>query len=296
MDLSVNEHGFAGSFYEGKRYRDKVIIYTGSCGMTCEELVAAGTFLLAAGYSVLFLQTGNGAGITEKTCPVSLDDAEHAIAWIHGYFAEITVKIGMAGFALGAEYALLCAVKFSDIGCVAVCSAYDFVMEAVGGKSARFCKSFFQYQGEPVPFSPWFILEEGMIRLTLKSLKDKRYGLGRFWRYLYDRNLPVPRSRILVENMHADVLFLAADNDDVLPAETAAKRMCDVLKKTGYPYRTCIKIYENGSHVLGCPLDFNSRRGKQMKRKLPAVMKNPKAAREAADDSMTQIINFFKMW
>lgn len=296
MDLTVKEHGFDACFYEGKRHHDKVIIYIGCCGMTGGELIAGGTFLLGAGYSVLFLQTGGGQGITEESCPVSLDDAGHAIAWIRRYFAGRTVKIGMTGFYFGAQYALLCAAKFPDIGCVAVCSAYDYVMEAIDKKSVRFRTSFFQHQGKPVPFSPWFILEEGMVRLTLKSLKDKRYGLGRFSRYLYDRNLPVPKSRILVENMRADVLFLSAENDDILPAETAAQRMCDTLKKAGYPYRARMKIYENGSHVLGCPLEFDSRRGKQMKKKLPAVMKNPKAAKEAADDSMIQIIRFFQTW
>lgn len=289
MDLTIKEHGFAGSFYEGKRHRDKVIIYTGDCGMTGEELIAGGAFLLGAGYSVLFLQTGD-------EYPVSLDDAEHAIAWIRKYYAGRHMNIGMAGVYRGAEYALLCAARFPDIGCVAACSAYDYVMEAVDRKSVRRRSSCFQYHGEPYPHSPWFILEEGMVRLTLKSLKDKRYGLGRFWRYLFDRNLTIPQSRILVENMHADVLFLAADNDDVLPAETAAKRMCDVLKKAEYPYRVRLKIYENGSHVLGRPLDFGSRWGKQMKKKLPAVMKYPNEAKEAADDSMTQIINFFNMW
>lgn len=296
MDLTLKEHGFEGSFYEGKRHRDKVIIYIGDCQMTGEELIAGGTFLLGAGFSVLFLKTGGGRGVTKEHRPISLDDAEHAIAWIHRYFAERTVKIGMTGLYLGAQYALLCAARFQDIGCVAVCSAYDYAMEAIDKKFCRYRNSFFQYQGESYPYSPWFILEEGMLRLMLKSLKDKRYGFGRFSRYLYDRNLPVPKSRILVENMQAHVLFLATDNDDVLPAETAAQRMCDVLRKAGYAYQVRMKIYEDGSHILGCPLDFSSRRGKQLKKKLPAVMRNSKAAKKAADDSMTQIICFFQTW
>lgn len=289
MDLTKKEQGFNGSFYEGKRHPDKVIIYVGDCDMTIEELIAGGTFLLGAGYSVLFLELGGGY-------PVSLDDAECAIRWIRSYYTDRNVQIGMAGFYLGAEYALLCAVQFPDIGCVAACSPYDYVMEAVDKKSVRFRKSFFQYHNNPFSYSPWFILEEGMLRLTLKSLRDKRYGLGRFWRYVYDRNLTVPKSRIMVENMHADVLFLASDNDDVLPAEEAAERMQKVLNDAGYRFRVRMKIYENGSHVLGCPLDFDSRWGKRMKKKIPAVMKNPKSAKEAAQDSMTQIINFFNMW
>lgn len=289
MDLTKKEQGFNGSFYEGKRHPDKVIIYVGDCDMTGEELIAGGTFLLGAGYSVLFLELGGGY-------PVALDDAECAIRWIRSHYADRNVKIGMAGFYLGAEYALLCAAQFADIGCVAACSPYDYIMEAVDCRKDHFRLSFFQLHGVPFPYSPWFILEEGRLRLTLKSLKDKRYGPGRFWRYLYDRNLTVPQSRISVENMHADVLFLASEDDDVLPAEVAVERMQCILRDAGYRYRVRVKIYENGSHVLGCPLDFDSRWGKRMKKKIPAVMKNPKGAKEAAEDSMTQIINFFNMW
>lgn len=284
MDLTKKEHGFDGSFYEGKKHPDKVIIYVGDHGMAVEELIAGGTYLLGAGYCVLFLEIGGGY-------PIALDDGERAVQWIKNYFSERPVKIAMTGLYLGAQYALLCAAQFPDISCVAACSPYDHVMEAFDRKSIRFGKSFFGYRDKTFPYSPWFILEEGMLRLTLKSLRDKRYGPGRFGRYLYDRNLTVPQSRIPVENMHADVLFLASDNDDVLPAETAAERMKKVLEDAGYRYRVRIKIYENGSHVLGCPLE-----GKRMKKKLPAVMKRPKEAREAAQDSMTQIIHFFNMW
>lgn len=296
MDLTRKEHGFTGSFYEGKGHPDKAVIYVGDCGMPKEELIAGGTFLLGAGYSVLFLETCGGDRITAESYPISLEDAEHAVKWLKRYFSDKDVRIGMAGLYLGAQYALLCAVQFPDISCVAACSPYDYVMEAFDKKADHFRKSSFQYHDKPFAYSPWFILEEGMFRLTLKSLKDRRYGPGRFLRYLYDRNVTVPQSRILVENMHADVLFLASEDDDILPAETAAERMRRTLEDAGCRYRVRTKIYENGSHVLGCPLEFDSRWGKRMKRRLPAVIRNPNGAKEAAEDSMTQIINFFNLW
>lgn len=289
MDLTIREHGFNGSFYEGKKHPDKAIIYVGDCKMSQEDIIAGGTFLLGAGYTVLFLEVPDSVLL-----PV--DNVEHGVKWLKKYFKVNSVKIGMAGFGMGAVYALLCAAQLSDISCVAACSPYDYVMEAYDSRFRHFKKSLFQYQGKAFAYSPWFILEEGVPRLWLKSLKDRRYGPGRFSRYLYDRNIAVPGSRVLVENMHADVLLLAADNDDILPAETAAERMGKILDDTNYRYRVQTKIYENGSHILGCELDFDSKWGKKIKKTIPAISKNPREAKEAAQDSMMQIIRFFNMW
>lgn len=289
MDLTVREHGFCGSFYEGKKHPDKVIIYVGSCNMWQEDIIAGGTFLLGAGYTVLFLDTGN-------CVPIPVDYVESAVKWLKDYFGHRNVKIGMAGWGMGATYALLCASHIPKITGVAACSPYDYIMEASDSKFHHFRKALFQYHGSSFVYSPWFILEEGMPRLLLKSLKDSRYGIGRFSRYIYDRNVTAPGSRILVENMHADVLFLASDNDDILPAETAAERMEKVLKEKNYRYRVQTKIYENGSHILGCGLDFDSKWGRKMKKTIPAMRKNPKEAKKAAADSMAQIIRFFNIW
>jgi len=129
--------------------------------------------------------------------------------------------------------------------------------------------------------------------------KTPGYGLRRFMRFGYDEmdKRQLPEARIKVENMHADVLFLAVKDDDAWPSDVAVPRMLKVLKEANYPYRVESHIYEKASHILA-----NS--GVEMKRiskfivnlMMTAEKKYPEECNEARQDSIKRILKFLEVW
>ena len=122
---------------------------------------------------------------------------------------------------------------------------------------------------------------------------DEEYGLARFMRYGYDliQNRLVPESRIKVENMRADVLFLAVKDDDCWPSDVAVPRMLSVLREAGYPYRVESYIYEKGSHALSDGLDEMRGFPKwALKHMIPAEKRWPGECEEARKDSFRRIL------
>ena len=296
MDFTVNEHGFCGSFYEGKSFKNKVVIFAGGHNMSHNDTISAGMYLPAAGFSVMFLTICQAAGTPDEMCRVPVEYVSNAVEWLKAHYNNDSLKIGIVGCMEGGTYALLAASLTDEFSLVVACSPYDYVMESVSPKYVRNKASTFTYQGNDIPYSPWFILEEGILRLKIKSLKDSRYGEGRFCRYIYDRNTTIDKSRILVENINADVLLVAPEDDDMWFSKRAVLNMESQLKSAGCRHRVRASVYENASHVLGCSIDYKSRWGRYAKKTLPYIKQHKKEALEAAKESRMEILQFLRDW
>ena len=139
----------------------------------------------------------------------------------------------------------------------------------------------------------------GMLGWLNNARRAKGYGLGRFMRYGYDiiDRKQSPEARIKVENMHADVLFLAVKNDDAWPSDIAVPRMVKKLKEVNYPYRVEYHIYEKGSHALADGLDKMKGYAKfALKHMIPAEKKYPRECEEARQDSFRRVLKFLREW
>jgi dienelactone hydrolase len=170
-------------------------------------------------------------------------------------------------------------------------------MEATTNSFRRLNRSVYTWHGQDVPFSPWTLIDGGIPKIFWSAFKDKKYGLKRFMRYGYDHNPLKEESRIRVENMHADVLFLAPKDDDAWPSDDAVFRMVKVLKDNGYPYRLEWKIYDKASHALSDGLDELGGSAKRaLKHMLPAEKKYPKECEEARQDSFRRVLDFLDKW
>ena len=153
------------------------------------------------------------------------------------------------------------------------------------------------WHGQDVPYSPWALINEGLPRVFMGAIKDKKYGLRRFMRYGYDHNPVSEESRIKVENMHADVLLLGVRDDDGWPSEEAVTRMVKILEEAGYPYRVEHHVYDKASHALTDGLNELSGYAKwAFKNMLPAEKKYPKECEEARQDSFRRILVFLEGW
>ena len=206
-------------------------------------------------------------------------------------------SVAMTAASTGAGYTLLSASLIPEISCIMPIVPFDYVMEGTTNSFKRLGRSVYTWHGQDVPYSPWTLIDEGLPRVFLGAIKDKKYGLRRFMRYGYDHNPVSEESRIKVENMHADVLLLGVCDDDGWPSEEAVTRMVKILKEAGYPYRVEHHIYDKASHALTDGLDELSGYAKwAFKNMLPAEKKYPRECEKARHDSFRRILAFLEGW
>ncbi|MBQ8782118.1 MAG: hypothetical protein IJZ72_10655 [Oscillospiraceae bacterium] len=293
QEISLSEFGFYGYFQKGTTNADKaMIVMSGSDGYK-ELAMSHADIFIDEGYSVLVLGFHKWEGLSQDKSHIPVDYMENAVKWLLGR-SDIG-SIGIKGTSMGAQYALLCASLIPEISLVIAASPFDHVLECVDDRFRRTGRSTYTYQGEEIPYSPSVLLDESVPKLILKCAFDKHYGLKRMFRFYYDKNPLVEESRVKVENMKADVLLIASENDDCWPAEISARRVEAILKKNNYPYRAKTVIYEKGSHAVGNMLDDEKMR-KALKRIMPAEKKYPLECEQARIDSVRQIKDFLKEW
>ena len=250
---TLKDNGFVGIYYPGSISINKAIIATG--GASCDEKtsVLMSRFLRNAGYNVLVLGFYMWEGLPQELVSIPVDYVEKAVRWLQ---EEKGIKgIAMTSASTGAGYTLLAASLIKDISCVIPIVPYDYVMEGTTNNFKRLGRSVYTWHGKDVAYSPWTLIDQGLPRIFWGAVRDKKYGLKRFMRYGYDHNPVTDESRILIENMHADVLFLAVKDDDAWPSDKAVERMIKVLEQKDYPYRFEAHIYEKASHALTDGLD-----------------------------------------
>ena len=289
------EHGFEGIYFPGTRSSNIAIIAVG--GASCDEQtsVSMSRYLRQAGYNVLVLGFYLWEGLPKELVSIPVDYVEKAVKWLRQEKGIHTVA--MTGASTGAGYTLLAATLIPEISCVIPVVPFDHVMEGTTNNFKRLHRSVYTCHGADFPYSPWTLIDQGMGRILANSIKDKKYGLKRLYRYGYDHNPITEESRIKVENMHADVLFLAVGDDDAWPSDVAVPRMVKVLKDAGYPYRVESHIYKKASHALTDGLDEMTGYAKwALNHMLPAEKEHPKECEEARQDSFKRILRFLNEW
>lgn len=294
-ELNLDEYGFEARYYPGRISSAKAIIAAG--GASCDEKssIAMSRYLRKAGYNVLVLGFYAWDGLSKELAGIPVDYVEKAVKWLKE--EQKIEKIAMTSISTGAGYTLLCASLIPEISCVIPVAPFDHVMEATTNSFKRLNRSVYTWHGKDIPFSPWALIDEGIPKILLSATKDKKYGLKRFMRYGYDHNPLTEESRIRVENMHADVMFLAPKDDDAWPSDEAVLRMVKVLKDNDYPYGIEWKIYDKASHALSDGLDEMGGYAKwALKNMLPAEKKYPKECEEARQDSFRRILDFLDRW
>lgn len=294
--FSLDKDGFCGTFYKGNKYLEKSIIFMSGAGVDQKRTQASASFLVEQGYSVLVLGFYKWRGLQKEMHGIPVEYVHKAINWLLLYQEQKIKKIAIIGTSTGAGYALLCASLFSEISCVIAISPFDYVMEGADKKFRRTYKSTYTYGGKDIPFTPNTILDKGLFTLLYQAHKNKKYTLQRAMRYIYDMNPPVPSSRIKVENIKADILMLAAQNDDCWPADEAVPRMETVLLKSNYPYKVKSIVYEKASHLLGNISIVNPLKKLLIRRAIEAERKYPKECANARKDSVQQILSFLCEW
>lgn len=295
---TLEKEGFMAHYYPGSKDKNKAIISVG--GASCDEKtsIAMAGFLRRAGYNVLVLGFYLWKGLSKNLAGIPIDYAEKAVAWLKE--KQGIEKIAMTGASTGAGYTLNCAVRIPDITCVVPVVPFDYVGEGTNPQNKRLHCSVYTYHGEDVPYTETPFLDKGMLNWLINAKKAKGYGLSRFMRYGYDHGVSTgvnPESRVKVEEMNADVLLLAVENDDCWPSEVATRRMIKIFEETGYPHRVESHIYEKGSHALTDGISEMAGFTKlALKFMIPAEKKYPVECEQARQDSFKRIVKFIDEW
>ena len=298
---TLERNGFEGIYFEGKKSPDKVIIAAG--GASCDEKTSVymSEYLRRAGYNVLVLGFYLWKGLSKDLVSIPVDYVQKAVKWLKE--EKDIERIAMTALSTGAGYTLLAASLIPEISCVIPVVPYDYVMQASVQKGLAFKsvhKSQYTWHGRDIPYTSTDLLDKmGMLGWLNAARKAPGYGLGRFMRYGYDMIVgkQSPEARIKVENMHADVLFLAVKDDDAWPSDIAVPRMVKILKEADYPYRVEYHIYEKGSHALADGLDkMNGYARFALKHMIPAEKKYPHECEDARKDSFRRVLKFLEEW
>ena len=298
---TLEKNGFEGIYFPGSISPEKAIIAVG--GASCDEKtsILMSRFLRNAGYNVLVLGFYLWKGLPKDLIHVPVDYVEKAAKWLK---EEKGVKgTAMTGASTGAGYTLAAASLIPEIGCVIPVVPWDYFPAGTVQRGLSFKethKSQYTWHGKELPYTPIEILDEkGMFWWFNTARKTPGYGLARFMRFGYDimEKKLLPEARIKVENMHADVLFLAVKDDDAWPSDVAVPRMVKVLEENDYPYRVQWHIYERASHALTDGIDEMKGYAKwAFQHVLPAEKKWPKECAEARQDSFKRILKFIEEW
>lgn len=295
-EFTLEKDGFCGTYFKGEKHLEKAIIFMSGAGISQKLTESSASFLIKQGYSVLVLGFYNWKGMPKEMYGIPVEYVELAAKWLLSFQEQKIEKIAIMGTSTGAGYALLSASLCPQISCVIAISPFDYVMEGAGKNFSRKYKSTYTYRKRDICFTPNIALDKGAHALIMEAKRDKRYGLRRAMRYVYDINPPIDESRILIENMKADVLLLAAKADDFWPSDEAVSRMEKILSESNYPYRVKIIVYDKASHLLGNISGMSWILKRLIRLIITAEHKFPVECENARKDSVQQILSFLNEW
>ena len=244
--FSLEKDGFVGELYTGTRTPGKAILYVGGASCGKKMTLMMGRYLANAGFTVLFLGFYLWDGLSKDMWNIPVDYAERAAAWLkkNGY------DVCMIGTSTGAGYTLLSASLVPQIGGVVALSGFDHVMEGCKFFHKPSGHSVYEFHGEEYPFSRFDIISEGWAK-AFQTAKRDGVSMAGFMRYGYERSNYIPASRIRVENICGDILFLGPTHDSAWPSDAAEKRMMNVLEEAGFQHHAELKLYDSKAHGLG---------------------------------------------
>ena len=246
QSFNLEKDGFVGELYPGTRCPGKAILYVGGAGCSRKMTLMMGNYLVDAGFTVLFLGFYLWDDLSKDMWNIPVDYAERAVKWLNknGY------EVCMIGTSTGAGYTLLSASLIPEISGVIALSGFDHVMEGCKFFHKPSGHSVYEFHGEEYPFSHFDIISNGWID-GIRKARHNGISMAAFMRYGYETSNLDPSSRIKVENIHGDILFLGPTNDSTWPSDAASKRMMDILQKSGFPFHADLKLYESAAHGIG---------------------------------------------
>ncbi|WP_159721608.1 acyl-CoA thioester hydrolase/BAAT C-terminal domain-containing protein [Enterococcus sp. CSURQ0835] len=241
-----------------------ILVLSGSDGRI-EKAQQIAQLLASRGFATLAISYFG----LEKTAPnlmkIPLELIESGIHYLASQTFVDSNRIGIYGRSKGAELALVSASQFSELKCVVVNSPMNAVLEGIKGtRNAR--------------ASSW--IRNG---LELPYTKFKFSDLIK-WKF-FKQSFPVkPASKIPIEQIAGDILFLGSLKDEIWPTSFAIDQMVQQLSQSSiYQHQVKAKLYANCGHMMTIAYQPNHRYHKVPWKKVMAD----------SNDSWQETIRFF---
>ena len=229
----VREEGLVGHYYEpaGEGPHASVVALHGAGNRPLRNY---GRMLASSGIATLAVKWfGEEGPLPNELARVPVEYVREAVAWLQSRTTVRADETGLVGHSKGAEYALLAASKFDDVGPVVAIAPSAYVWQWTVG-------------GEPVPTvpQPEDPQPPEQVRGRTKTVGTVRHALEQA------SDAALADARIPVEKVTGDVLLVAGGRDGVWPSVRMAETVADRLERADVEGAHETLTYPEAGHVI----------------------------------------------
>lgn len=283
--FSLKQDGFYASLFKAND-SDKIMIVVGGSEGSRDVTNAIAKRFAEDGINTLALIYWNYPELPDSFNEVPIEPVELAAKKLRelGY-----KKIGIYGFSMGAQLALISASYFSNLlNFVIAVSPFSnisqgFVWSRKPLKVGTFNTSAWSYKGKALPYSKF---NKNYLGIALNILSNMDFSLLPLYsNAINDTN----KDHIIdIVNIKAPILFQSVTNDQMWPSREASNIMINRLKAQGFKYPIEHYNYDNASHFL-IPVEFSLAKIFRIEREKPDLCKADRE--EAYRDALSFIHN-----
>jgi dienelactone hydrolase len=222
-----------------------VLVLSGSEG-GFDDLRAA--VLASHGYAALTVAYFGAPGLPEELFEIPVERVAAAVVWVRGRAELDGGRIAALGASRGAELALVAASVIPEIRAVVAYAPTDVVNQGVDRRGGSRATSSWTWAGTPLPFlvqtpPPAFQAQfRGPPPYRLRPLYEASRSAG-----------ALARAAIPVERIRGGVLLISGEDDQMIPASTAAEAVVQRLRAARHPYPYLHRGYPDAGHVILIP-------------------------------------------
>lgn len=249
----INSDEFTGVLYypvEEGTYPG-VLLLGGSDGGYLEPAAA---LLASYGYAVLALAYFGVENVPENLENIPLEYFKKATYWLKEHHA-VNNQVSLIGFSRGGELALLLGATYDEYQAVIAVSPSSYVTPGMKNNTFAPIPSW-TLNGKALPYMK-FAFPPSMILSMFRNWIFKRpSSFLSIWNRTMKDQRKIADARIRVENIHAPILTISGDDDQLWPSSQFVKMIKKQLSH--HPYQHQHFSYEGAGHFLAFPYSFSS--------------------------------------
>ncbi len=234
-NLEFKKEGFVGKFYPQESGEEKigVLVLGGSEGGVPIELANS---IAEAGYPALALAYFNAEDLPEELEQIPLEYFAPAKSWLKSQNGIDSDKLIVVGWSKGAELALLLASRDKQISHVIAIAPSSVVWAGILKDWTK------------VPASSWTEKGRDLVYVPFKPSEEVK-GLHDLYSQSLQNRIDNGKADIPVEDIHAHVILMTGEDDEIWPSSQMAKTICNKMNaKT--PGQCEHLNYKNYGHML----------------------------------------------
>lgn len=213
--LDVKNAGFVGEYYphQANEKRVAVLVLGGSEGGVPMKLAQP---VIDAGYPTLALAYFNAEGLPAELEKIPLEYFAKAKMWLQNQQNVKPDELIIVGWSKGAELALLLAAEDADVSKVVAIAPSSAVWAGILKDWTK------------VPASSWTTQGQELAHVAFKP-SGPVTGLRDLYAQSLTNRVDGGKADIPVENIHANVVLMTGENDEIWPAAEMATTICEKI-------------------------------------------------------------------